>query len=104
MEETTLTPEEAAADAALLIVAATDTTAQVLTALFRQLADNPAVVDRLRAEILSAYPTRDDEMDPISLARLSFLDACVQEALRMSPPAPFGNEHPLTLPAWLIVC
>lgn len=90
MEETTLSPEEAAADAALLIVAATDTTAQVLTALFRQLADRPDVVARLRAEILAAYPTRDDEMEPAGLAHLTYLDACVHEALRMAPPAPFG--------------
>lgn len=91
MEETTLTEEEAAADAALLIVAATDTTAQVLTALFRHLAANPVVLGRLREEILSAYPGQDVEMDPLGLARLPFLDACVQEALRLAPPAPFGK-------------
>lgn len=90
MEETTLTEEEAAADAALLIVAATDTTAQVLTALFRHLAANADILAKLREEILAAYPTADSEMEPISLARLPLLDGCVQEALRLAPPAPFG--------------
>ncbi|KZV96774.1 cytochrome P450 [Exidia glandulosa HHB12029] len=90
MEETTITEEEAAADAALLIVAATDTTAQVLTALFRHLAQNAPVMTRLRQEVLAAFPALDSELDPLALARLPFLDACVQEALRLAPPAPFG--------------
>ena len=43
---------------------------------------------RLRAELIDAFGELDPDYD--TLMRLPYLDACVQEALRMVPPVAAG--------------
>ncbi|KAJ7668015.1 cytochrome P450 [Mycena rosella] len=61
-----------------------ETTAGSLTFTLWELARNPAIQDRLRAEILSCG--RDLSYDDIQ--KLEFLDAVVKEGLRLHPASP----------------
>ncbi|KAK0189110.1 cytochrome P450 [Armillaria mellea] len=85
-----LTAEEAAADASLIVVAATDTSVQTVITLFRYLSVDPERTRRLQKEISSALVGDNDEYDYQVLFTLPYLDACIQESLRIIPPGPFG--------------
>ncbi|KAF8806812.1 cytochrome P450 [Phlegmacium glaucopus] len=85
----TLSDEEAASDAALMVVAGSDTVSHGLTGLFRYIAASEVVQNRLRAEIQTAFQSSGD-IDAFTLAKLPYLDACVQEALRIFPPVASG--------------
>ncbi|KAL1694877.1 cytochrome P450 [Schizophyllum commune] len=83
-----ITEAEAAADASFLIVAGWDTVSECATTFFRYVFADRAVLTRLRAEIIDAFGDLDPDYD--TLVRLPYLDACVQEALRMVPPVAAG--------------
>ncbi|KAJ6613936.1 cytochrome P450 [Mycena sp. CBHHK59/15] len=88
-----LTPGEVIADAALIVVSATDTSVQVVVTIFRYLGLDMERQSRLQAEIddvLSNVGDGGDDALTLSISRLPFLDACVQESLRIVPPGPFG--------------
>ncbi len=87
---TFLTPDEAAADASLIVVAATDTSVQTVITFFRYLAANVQCRSRLQEEVSDTVA--DGVMDYDALLYLPYLDACVQEALRVMPPGPFGTS------------
>ncbi|KIJ41466.1 hypothetical protein M422DRAFT_172113, partial [Sphaerobolus stellatus SS14] len=83
-----LSEKEATADAALMVMAGSDTVSQGSTALFRHIVGNITVQKRLREEVRNAFEGQD--IDAATLARLPYVDACVQEALRLTPPVPAG--------------
>jgi cytochrome P450 len=85
-----LSKQQAAADASFIVVAGSDTVSQGTTALFRHIVGNKAIQARLRAEINDAFDVGDD-FDSVTLAKLPFLDACVQEMLRLVPPVAAGE-------------
>lgn len=64
-------------------------------ALFRQLAANPDIQTQLRAEVDEAFDTAAEDMDAFTLGKLPYLDAVVQEILRLVPPVPSGKENSL---------
>ncbi|KAL1709433.1 cytochrome P450 [Schizophyllum commune] len=84
-----LSEAEAASDASFLIVAGWDTVSQCATTLFRHVFGDRAVLDRARTELLDAFGD-DLDLDHDTLLRLPYLDACVQEALRIMPPVAAG--------------
>lgn len=86
-----LTADEAAADASLIVVAATDTSVQTVITLFRYLSVDPERTRRLQKEISSAFVGDNGEYDYQVLFTLPYLDACIQESLRIIPPGPFGE-------------
>ncbi|TFK45941.1 cytochrome P450 [Heliocybe sulcata] len=88
--EPLLSPQEATADASFMIVAGSDTIAQALIALFRYIIGNEDAQKRLCAELNELADGQAGNADAPTLARLPYLDACVQEALRMVPPVPAG--------------
>ena len=90
-----LTDEEAAADASLIVVAATDTSVQAVITFLRYIAYDTSRRRKLQKEIDSVFINiaGDDELDTQALERLEFLDACIQESLRIIPPGPFGRCH-----------
>lgn len=69
-----------------LIIAGSDTTAVVLSAVFFYLARRPAVQSRLAREIRSAFAYSRDIRAGAALHSCRYLRAVVQEALRMTPP------------------
>jgi cytochrome P450 len=98
-----------AADAALnLLSAGRDTTAQSLTWTFYLLMRHPSANQRLRQEILAAFPHKaavdnlwKTDLAELQPAKLPYTTAVFYEALRLYPPVPFEIkqcEIDITLP------
>ncbi|KAK4622300.1 Cytochrome P450 monooxygenase [Fulvia fulva] len=75
------------ADARLIIVAGSDTTAATLTYLFFHLASNPDQVRKLRGEVDAKTQGEWQESD---IRTCNHLNGCINEALRLHPPVPSG--------------
>lgn len=76
----------------LLVIAGSETTSTALTAIMRELAKAPRERETLAREVRGAFAAEAD----ISLAairKLPFLNACVDEGLRLCPPAPLGPSR-----------
>ncbi|WP_232542350.1 cytochrome P450 [Nocardia bovistercoris] len=78
-----LSDDEVCEQVRTLVVAGHETTATSLVWALLHLHREPAVLDRVRAEVRAAG---DD--DPATLAALPYLEAVCQETLRLHPPVP----------------
>ena len=74
------------AEAQLFIIAGSDTTALTLSALFFYLARNPHAYSRLTAEIRTKFQSVSDIRWGPNLISCDYLQGCLNETLRMSPP------------------
>lgn len=75
-----------------LITAGSETTATALAATTYYLTRNEDKLKRLTDEIRSAYSSLDD-IDPISAQQLPYLNAVIEEGLRIFPPLPIGGPR-----------
>lgn len=82
-----MTREEIIETSALLIVAGSETSATCLSGAIFYLLKNPPTLSRLVTEIRTSFPD-GKEMSIQKLAKLPYLNAVLQEALRMYPPVP----------------
>lgn len=81
--------EELHSTASDLVFAGSETTATVLSGIIFQLLLNPDVHAHLTAKVRSAFATEEDiNMTSTALGSLPYLDAVLQEGLRMYHPAP----------------
>ncbi|RDA84369.1 hypothetical protein CP532_2590 [Ophiocordyceps camponoti-leonardi (nom. inval.)] len=85
--EEVMTEQEMLANALLLIVAGGDTAATALSGLFFYLAQNRKAYDTLAEEVRGRFKEKA-EIGFRSCATLPFLNACVQETMRLYPPSP----------------
>ena len=69
-----------------------DTTATALSSLFFYLLRDPEKFKRLRAEIDKFYP-QGEEITTEHFGEMRYLEACVNEALRLSPAVPSGSQR-----------
>lgn len=76
-------------NASLLIIAGSETTATLLSGATYLLTTNPEALRRLTEEVRSTFKT-EEEIDFTSVSSLQYMLACLDEALRMYPPAPLG--------------
>ncbi|RKL41492.1 hypothetical protein BFJ72_g5384 [Fusarium proliferatum] len=76
-------------DAHLIIIAGSDTTSSSTTCLLHHLVLHPHVLAKLQAEI-DEYKSTHDEYDLVSLSKLQYLQACIDESLRLYPVVPSG--------------
>lgn len=70
------------------VLAATETTSSALTFIVYELVRQPALLERLRAELDGLPPSSAagaDDKEADRLAALPFLDACIKEGLRFRP-------------------
>lgn len=88
-EEWNLGLDKLEANASLLIIGGSETTATLLSGVTYLLLTNPATLDRLTEEVRSAF-SNGQEIDLISVSKLTYMLACLDEALRMYPPVPQG--------------
>ncbi|KAJ5102990.1 hypothetical protein N7532_003519 [Penicillium argentinense] len=74
----------------LLMVAGSQSTAGALSAIFFYLAHHPGKLTRLRNEIHQAFDSENAirYSADSKLSGLSYLRACIDEAMRLSPPTP----------------
>lgn len=91
-----LSTAQAAADASFIVVAGSDTVSQGSTALLRYIIGDKDVQRKIRDELEREFS--GEELDAGRLARLEYLDACVQEGLRMVPPVAAGKSFCPFLP------
>jgi cytochrome P450 len=79
-------------DTDLAVIAGADTLKVVLSSLFYYLLCNQEKLDTLREEIDRFYP-RGELLSSKHFLEMSYLDACINEALRLSPPVPSGSQR-----------
>lgn len=82
------TPGELFMEAHLLTIAGSDTSTTTLAAIVFYLARYPRVYARLAEEIRTTFQTVDEIRAGPKLWACRYLRACLDEAMRMSPPAP----------------
>lgn len=81
--------DEVIMNAALFIVAGSETTATELCGLTNYLLRNPEIFKKLKDELRTACKTESDvNMDVLS--SLPYMNACIEEGLRIFPPVPIG--------------
>ncbi|KAM0466389.1 hypothetical protein ACHAP7_012294 [Fusarium lateritium] len=76
-------------NASSLIVAGSETTATALSGITYLLAQNHEALRKLTQEVRSGF-YKEEDIDFISVNKLAYLMACIEEGLRMYPPAPGG--------------
>ena len=83
-------------DGDLVVVAGSDTTKTVLSSLFFYLLCNPEKLAKLREEVDRFYPP-GETLSSKHFQEMSYLDACINEALRLSPAVPSGSQRDVGL-------
>lgn len=82
--------EEIYDNANLLIRAGSETTATALSAATYLLAMNPEVLARLVTEVRGSFSS-ETEIDFVSVQKLDYMLAVLDETLRLHPPSPNAN-------------
>jgi cytochrome P450 len=75
-------------EARVLTLAGSDTTSTTLCALFFYLTHNSRVITKVTAEVRSSFKSANEIVLGTRLSRCRYLRACIDEALRLSPPSP----------------
>jgi cytochrome P450 len=88
-EKHNLHDNEIVLNGALFIVAGSETTANLLSGLIARLIWNPDKYRKLCDEIRSAFTT-EDAITYEASSKLPYLNACLEEGLRIHPPVPTG--------------
>ncbi|KAK8123762.1 cytochrome P450 [Apiospora kogelbergensis] len=79
-------PDEIAAESATLIVAGSDTSSTAMCSVLFYLADNQDAFNRAAHEVRSKFSSHHDISIGGQLASCTYLRACIDESLRISPP------------------
>ncbi|KAG2414032.1 hypothetical protein HFD88_003223 [Aspergillus terreus] len=101
-ENLRLTRAEMHANSQVFMLAGTETTATALSGLTYQLLLNPDKLERITKEVRDTFK-RDSDIDITTLAQMKYLNACIEEGLRMYPPVPAGLPR-LTPPEGMVIC
>jgi cytochrome P450 len=80
-----------------MVIAGSDTTAVVISAMFFYLARNQAVQAKLASEIMSTFSRYEDIKAGPKLMSCNYLTAFITEAMRMAPPVS-AEPHREVLP------
>lgn len=75
-------------DSRLLIIGGSDTTATVLTFLFYHLASDPSLQQGIYNELTAHYLTTSEDITTQTVQDLPYLNAVINETLRLHPPVP----------------
>jgi len=80
-------------DTMVVIIAGSDTTSSSMSNVFYHLLAHPSVLKRLQAEVDGAFQRDEEIKDQMKLAGMPYLNACINEALRLFPPVPSWIER-----------
>ncbi|KAJ5374312.1 cytochrome P450 [Penicillium concentricum] len=97
-----LTREEMYANSQIFMAAGTETTATALSGLTYQLLLSPDKLGKLTSEVRHTFK-RDSDINITTLAGMKYLNACIDEGLRIYPPVPAGMPR-VTPSDGLLVC
>jgi cytochrome P450 len=70
----------------LLIIAGSDTTSTAMAGTFFYLANNPTALEKLYKEIRETFSDVEEIVTGPKLSGCSYLRACIDESMRMTPP------------------
>ncbi|TEA19198.1 Cytochrome P450 monooxygenase AMT3 [Colletotrichum sidae] len=87
-EKQRITRGEMYSNAATLMIGGTETTTAATSSLVYLLLRHPARMARLRAELDAAVRNPETDLTFTGLRALPYLNACIDEAMRVYPPAP----------------
>lgn len=90
-------PMDLVGEAALLVGAGSDTSSTAISALFFYLTRNQKALKRLQEEVRATFDDVEEIKYSAKLTSMTYLKACIDEAMRMSPPVP-GLLDRLVLP------
>jgi cytochrome P450 len=79
--------EEICANSAILIMAGSETTATLLSGLIFKLLKSPQALQTLTEEVRASFQSKED-MTFAAEAKLPYVQACIDEGLRIYPPVP----------------
>ncbi|KAH7041423.1 cytochrome P450 [Microdochium trichocladiopsis] len=88
-EEWGISNNKIAANAGILIIAGSETTATLLSGVTYYLMQDPEVLRKVTDEVRSSYQS-EDEINFTSVNELTYMLACLNEALRCYPPVATG--------------
>lgn len=77
---------------ALIIIAGSETNATLLVSIASILAEHPEIQQKVADEVRSTF-TNEDELTTSSVNKLTYLRACINEAMRLFPPAAIGGPR-----------
>lgn len=101
LSQTGLTQAEINATFTLLLIAGSETTATLLSAVTFHLLKNPEVMKKLIDEIRGSFQD-EDEITIVSVNKLRYQLAVLDECLRIHPPAPTGGARVVPKPGQYI--
>ncbi|KAI1493858.1 cytochrome P450 [Biscogniauxia mediterranea] len=84
-----LSRDEVESNASVFVVAGSETTATALSGLVFFLGTNPAVKEKVTNEVRTAFQS-EDRITINSVQSLRYLNAVIEEGLRLFPPVPCG--------------
>ncbi|KAI3542082.1 cytochrome P450 [Colletotrichum abscissum] len=90
-----LTFEELKSNSSVLIIAGSETTATALSAITYYLCTNRQALDKLTHEVRTAFSS-EEEIEMVSAQQLQYMQAVMNEGLRMYPPVPTGIVRRVT--------
>ncbi|KAF4778716.1 cytochrome P450 3A19 [Colletotrichum scovillei] len=91
-ESAGLTQPEMLSNSALFAMVGYDTSATTLSAVFYHVLRDPDHYQRVQGEVREAYSSISD-ITAQSVLRLPYLNACIQETLRLTPPINGRGSH-----------
>ncbi|KAL3417603.1 cytochrome p450 [Phlyctema vagabunda] len=100
-DERGMTHSEIISTAEILIIGGSETTSTLLTGVTYYLLKNPEIYAKVKKEVRDAFQSGDD-LTLQSTARLPYLQAVLEEGLRMYPPVPLGSAR-LTPPEGCLI-
>lgn len=93
---TGMTKAEMVSNASVLVLGGSETTATLLSGTTYLLLKNPEVLKKLNEEVRSAFKD-EDEIDLLSVGKLDYMLAVLDEGMRVYPPVP--NQGNRVVPA-----
>ncbi|THH32435.1 hypothetical protein EUX98_g1784 [Antrodiella citrinella] len=94
------------AEAALVIIAGSDTTSGTLCNILYSLVRHPDVYKELQEEVDKFYPLGENALDSAFHSKMTFLEAVINETLRLYPVVPSGSQRftseGVTISSWYI--
>ncbi|OGE51622.1 hypothetical protein PENARI_c012G09084 [Penicillium arizonense] len=88
-QELRLSRTEMYANSQVFMVAGTETTATALSGLLYQLLMNPEKMEIIVNEVRETFE-KDSDIEMRALEHMKYLNACIEEGLRIYPPVPVG--------------
>lgn len=77
-------------DGRLMIIAGSDTTASAIAGFFYYLTAHPRVYRKLQGLLSAAFPDGDGSYTAAAAAEIPYIDAIINETMRLQPPVPIN--------------